>query len=227
MSNELFIMHYGVGHDKGGHSGRYPWGSGKNPYGGKKKLITNGKASARDVLKVKERYFKDSNMAYDPAFSRSKSAYNIHKKLINSGYNMQKNNISMNDPIVRKIVSTESNKYIKEHNKNIKKVETFLKDYDLINIINDGKKIDVKLPLTTKRKMSKMGLAGTRYQPETYSALLDGDVGAEQHKKAYKFISDLRNYTLRMTSSVNNLPDKKEVEETLLDMAINWKNPKM
>lgn len=22
-------MHYGVGHDKGGHSGRYPWGSGK------------------------------------------------------------------------------------------------------------------------------------------------------------------------------------------------------
>lgn len=31
----LYIMHYGVGHDKGGHSGRYPWGSGENPYGGK------------------------------------------------------------------------------------------------------------------------------------------------------------------------------------------------
>jgi len=30
----LYIMHHGVGHDKGGHSGRYPWGSGKNPYGG-------------------------------------------------------------------------------------------------------------------------------------------------------------------------------------------------
>ncbi len=29
--NDLYIMHYGVGHDKGGHSGRYPWGSGKNP----------------------------------------------------------------------------------------------------------------------------------------------------------------------------------------------------
>ena len=26
-------MHYGVGHDKGGHSGRYPWGSGENPFG--------------------------------------------------------------------------------------------------------------------------------------------------------------------------------------------------
>lgn len=28
----LYIMHYGVGHDKGGHSGRYPWGSGEEPY---------------------------------------------------------------------------------------------------------------------------------------------------------------------------------------------------
>ena len=27
-----FLQHYGVGHDKGGHSGRYPWGSGKNAY---------------------------------------------------------------------------------------------------------------------------------------------------------------------------------------------------
>ena len=26
------LAHYGVGHDKGGHSGRYPWGSGDNPY---------------------------------------------------------------------------------------------------------------------------------------------------------------------------------------------------
>lgn len=25
-------IHYGVGHDKGGKSGRYPWGSGKEPY---------------------------------------------------------------------------------------------------------------------------------------------------------------------------------------------------
>lgn len=37
-ANDLYIMHYGVGHDKGGHSGRYPWGSGENPYGGKNKF---------------------------------------------------------------------------------------------------------------------------------------------------------------------------------------------
>lgn len=28
------LAHYGVGHLKGGHSGRYPWGSGNNPYQG-------------------------------------------------------------------------------------------------------------------------------------------------------------------------------------------------
>lgn len=32
MSNEEFIIHYGVGHLDGGNSGRYPWGSGENPY---------------------------------------------------------------------------------------------------------------------------------------------------------------------------------------------------
>lgn len=26
------LLHYGVGHDKGGHSGRYPWGSGEDSY---------------------------------------------------------------------------------------------------------------------------------------------------------------------------------------------------
>ena len=34
MNEEEFIAHYGVGHLDGGHSGRYPWGSGKDPYQG-------------------------------------------------------------------------------------------------------------------------------------------------------------------------------------------------
>ena len=34
MSEEEFIAHYGVGHLDGGHSGRFPWGSGKDPYQG-------------------------------------------------------------------------------------------------------------------------------------------------------------------------------------------------
>ena len=29
---DLYLSHVGVGHDRGGHSGRYPWGSGENKY---------------------------------------------------------------------------------------------------------------------------------------------------------------------------------------------------
>lgn len=57
-----YIAHYGVGHLNGGHSGRYPWGSGKDPkqteadrkriYEEKKeKAIKSG--SAREVLKYR------------------------------------------------------------------------------------------------------------------------------------------------------------------------------
>lgn len=51
----LYIMHYGVGHDKGGHSGRYPWGSGKNPYGGKKNLGSMFHITARHNVAGKAR----------------------------------------------------------------------------------------------------------------------------------------------------------------------------
>ena len=50
----LYIMHYGVGHDKGGHSGRYPWGSGENPYGG-----VNPKTKKSDLFKLNGRRFND------------------------------------------------------------------------------------------------------------------------------------------------------------------------
>ena len=50
MSNDLYIMHYGVGHDKGGHSGRYPWGSGDQPYG-----ETHGEKDALKEYKKEKR----------------------------------------------------------------------------------------------------------------------------------------------------------------------------
>ena len=54
MNNDLYIMHYGVGHDKGGHSGRYPWGSGERPYGG-----VNPKTKKSDLFKLNGRKFND------------------------------------------------------------------------------------------------------------------------------------------------------------------------
>ena len=37
MNEEEFIEHYGVGHLRGGHSGRWPWGSGEDPYQSEKR----------------------------------------------------------------------------------------------------------------------------------------------------------------------------------------------
>lgn len=44
-----FLAHYGVGHDKGGHSGRYPWGSGKNPkQSSGKRVFVSGSSKTQD-----------------------------------------------------------------------------------------------------------------------------------------------------------------------------------
>lgn len=63
--NDLYIMHYGVGHDKGGHSGRYPWGSGDN------KIIKTAKAikerGINDVIAGKIVSQKAKNNAYADA----------------------------------------------------------------------------------------------------------------------------------------------------------------
>ena len=69
----LYIMHYGVGHDKGGHSGRYPWGSGKKEIRSKTKnyiktikslsdeeykLFSDGGTNKKDDIKFIKDYAK-------------------------------------------------------------------------------------------------------------------------------------------------------------------------
>lgn len=41
------LSHYGVGHDRGGRSGRYPWGSGKNPRGKRSSGTSSGTADGK------------------------------------------------------------------------------------------------------------------------------------------------------------------------------------
>lgn len=60
-----FLSHYGVGHDKGGHSGRYPWGSGeksksKKTSGSKweKKISFRKSGSSAEVEMTKEEALK-------------------------------------------------------------------------------------------------------------------------------------------------------------------------
>lgn len=60
------LLHYGKGHLDGGHSGRYPWGSGDNPYQRFKTFYEINSKLISDGLDIKERmkYFDMSELEY-------------------------------------------------------------------------------------------------------------------------------------------------------------------
>lgn len=76
--SDLYIIHYGVGHDKGGHSGRYPWGSGENPYGGKKNLkyhIKDRKKIYETIDNKMKRFNDDTNETFNNIVDIVENAY--------------------------------------------------------------------------------------------------------------------------------------------------------
>ena len=48
------LMHYGVGHENGGHSGRYPFGSGENPYQHSGDLLSRIEEMQKEGMTEKE-----------------------------------------------------------------------------------------------------------------------------------------------------------------------------
>ena len=51
-----YLIHEGVGHTRGGHSGRYPWGSGKNPH-------QHGDTFYTGVNKLRQKGMNDTDIA--------------------------------------------------------------------------------------------------------------------------------------------------------------------
>lgn len=47
------LFHYGVGHDRGGRSGRYPWGSGKSPRGKRSSGTSDGNSDGKKRTSTK------------------------------------------------------------------------------------------------------------------------------------------------------------------------------
>lgn len=91
------LEHYGVGHDKGGHSGRYPWGSGANRYQNPDGSLTNAgakrykkltdKSSSYDnemekLSKKREKYRKRIPNHVLSDFSKARAERNIRKMLV-------------------------------------------------------------------------------------------------------------------------------------------------
>ena len=80
-----YLEHKGVGHDKGGHSGRYPWGSGENPfqhgdtfYSGVNKLRAKG-VSDTDIAKL----CNMSTTEFRKQYSLSKDEYKAERRAAN------------------------------------------------------------------------------------------------------------------------------------------------
>lgn len=74
---ETYLIHYGVGHDKGGHSGRYPWGSGKNP---EVKLARKQAKQAKKEAKEKAKAEK-LNAKFDKASVKIRRGKKVDKNV--------------------------------------------------------------------------------------------------------------------------------------------------
>ena len=82
-----YIIHYGVGHDKGGHSGRYPWGSGKNKLqkkdgsltrAGRRKELKYNKpqiVAAKKALEIVEEDYNQKNALKEEATRKTRDFY--------------------------------------------------------------------------------------------------------------------------------------------------------
>lgn len=54
LNDENALSHYGVGHEDGGHSGRYPWGSGEQEFKTAKSFYDRVNIfKKRDILKLR------------------------------------------------------------------------------------------------------------------------------------------------------------------------------
>ena len=77
------VKHYGVGHLNGGHSGRYPWGSGDDPYQGG----PQGFLDHIDILKKKG--WKETTQNIEKDFGMNSSEYRTLKSIATDMVRMQ------------------------------------------------------------------------------------------------------------------------------------------
>jgi hypothetical protein len=77
MTEEEFIKHYGVGHLDGGHSGRYEWGSGKDPYQRERTFLDR-------INKLRSEGWKETAENIKKEFGLSIEDYRMEKTIANN-----------------------------------------------------------------------------------------------------------------------------------------------
>lgn len=114
----MYILHYGVGHLHGGHSGRYPWGSGKNVFvsGASKtdKIPRKAKKDIKQNVKAGNRILVGDAPGIDTAVQNYIKKYNnvsIYTIFDEPRYLANKNwdikRISGNDNVAKDIAMTK------------------------------------------------------------------------------------------------------------------------
>lgn len=127
-----FLVHYGVGHDKGGHSGRFPWGSGDRPKQdlesnkGKKKERRGLTDTQKNAIRTAVRIAGTALVAYG-AYKLQTSGSSHVQKLIQHGRNTIDDDLFKDAEIIKKdgsVVDENLKEYRDLFNKNLEKVSS-------------------------------------------------------------------------------------------------------
>ena len=153
-----FLMHYGKGHLDGGHSGRYPWGSGDDPYQRSydwytevNKMKKNGKTE-KDICE----FFGLSSTEYRAYYSIARNEHKQNladeaRRLRDEGLSLQKIAERMgynNDSSVRALLNEKTAERRTEAQKNAERLK---KRIDEVGMIDVGKGVERELGISAEK----------------------------------------------------------------------------
>lgn len=149
MDHEEFIKHYGVGHLDGGHSGRWPWGSGEDPYqseGGRpndflSKIETLRKKGWKETPKNIEKEFGMNSTEYRTLKTIALNAVQVDrisqaKRLYDSKHGPTEiaKRMGVNESTVRGWLATAENSKIYQATNTANHLEKLVKEKRMIDV---------------------------------------------------------------------------------------------
>lgn len=103
------IIHYGVGHLNGGHSGRYPWGSGKTTSG---ELTPRGVKKANRIARKYNKIVRNPN----PSEKDTKKAVRLKNKhaamIKDSQYDENQVNKDKKEEVIKNLMSSQGTSHV-------------------------------------------------------------------------------------------------------------------
>ena len=154
-----FISHYGKGHLQGGHSGRYPWGSGDKSYQRSKNFLDR-------ITQLKSKGWKETDANIQKEFGMTKSEYskmksiskneeqlyNISriKKLYEEGYNRSEiaRKMGKNESTIRGYELQDEKAKVYQLKETVDFIRDRLKKHKMIDV---GSGVENDLGITRKR----------------------------------------------------------------------------